>query len=153
MLCETLCDVFAQARCPVRARLCVLLDSAWMVNTWCGCNVRVVVLTMEHINSCAVNGTQSRFVRWSLIFWNKLVSGYLCHCSLCCGMLCRTIYFSRWFKKLIIYFYSCITILFSSLSIANCYESIKMKFHATLTHRLPFDLFAVSCVLPCEAGL
>jgi hypothetical protein len=170
MLCETLCDMFAQVCCPARVRLCVLLDSAWTANAWCGCNVRVAVLTMEHINLCAVNGTRNRFVHWSLIFWNMLfVFGYLCHCLFCCGMLCSTIYFSRWLKKLFIYFYStfpsktlwsnkhqqlyshnnsCITILFSCLSIANCYESIKMKFHISLTHSLPFRW-----VLLTEAGL
>jgi hypothetical protein len=80
-----MCDVFAQVCCPVRARLSILLDSAWTVSTWCGCNVQVAVLTMEHTDWCAVNGTQSRFVRWSLIFW---MSGPL----FCCG--CSTVPFT-----------------------------------------------------------
>lgn len=40
-------------------------------------------------------------------------------------------------QQLYIHNNRCITILFSCLSIANCYESIKMKFHASLTHSLP----------------
>jgi hypothetical protein len=99
-----MCDVFAEVCCPVRVRPSVLLDSAWTASAWCGCNVQVAVLTTEHIDWCAVTGTRSRFVRGSLIFWNKVfVSGCVSHCLL--WVLYNTMYSSRWLKKLIIYFY------------------------------------------------
>jgi hypothetical protein len=54
--------LFTQMCCPVRASLCTHLGSAPMVNTWCGCSVQVVVLTMRRKSLCVTSGTCSRFV-------------------------------------------------------------------------------------------